>query len=111
MPVVTFNYYDFISLLGKEIEKDVLLERIPMIGAGIERIEGDEISIEIFPDRPDMLSVEGLARAIRSFLGIEKGMKKYEIKQSDISLKIEKSVEKVRPYIAGAVVRNIIYKS
>ncbi len=107
MPVVTFNYYDFISLLGKEIEKDVLLERIPMIGAGIERIEGDEISIEIFPDRPDMLSVEGLARAIRSFLGIEKGMKKYEIKQSDISLKIEKSVEKVRPYIAGAVVRNI----
>lgn len=107
MPVVTFNYHDFISLLGREIEKEVLLQRIPMIGAGIERVEGDEISVEIFPDRPDMLSVEGLARAMKNFLGIEKGIRKYEIAPPKVVINVEKSVEEVRPYIAGAVIRNV----
>ena len=107
MPVVTFDYYDLLSLLGKEIEKDELLTKLPMIGVGLERVCGNEISIEVFPNRPDMLSVEGIARALRAFFGIEKGLKEYEIEPPKISLKVEESVKKVRPYIGGAVVRNV----
>ncbi|HDN96285.1 MAG TPA: phenylalanine--tRNA ligase subunit beta [Thermoplasmatales archaeon] len=107
MPVVTFDYYDLLSLLGKEIEKDELLTKLPMIGVSLERVCGNEISIEVFPNRPDMLSVEGIARALRAFFGIEKGLKEYEIEPPKISLKVEESVKNVRPYIGGAVVRNV----
>lgn len=107
MPVVTFDYYDLLSLLGKEIEKDELLTKLPMIGVSLERVCSNEISIEVFPNRPDMLSVEGIARALRAFFGIEKGLKEYEIEPPKISLKVEESVKNVRPYIGGAVVRNV----
>ncbi len=107
MPVVNFDYYDLLYLLGREVEREELLKKIPMMGVCIERVEGDEISIEVFPNRPDLLSVEGMARALRSFLGFEKGMKKYEMKPPSISLTVDKSVKDVRPFIAGAIVRNV----
>lgn len=107
MPVVTFNYEDFIDLLGKKVEKKELLKKIPMIGAEIEKLEGDEISIEFFPDRPDLLSIEGIARAMRSFLGIEMGMRKYKVMNPKIEMRVEESVKKVRPYVSGAIIRNV----
>ena len=67
MPVVTFDYNDFISLLKHKISKKELIKRLPMIGADLDKIEDDEISIEFFPDRPDLASVEGIARASRAF--------------------------------------------
>lgn len=48
MPVVTFDYNDFIDLLGHKISKDELIEKIPMIGASLEKVEEDEISLEFF---------------------------------------------------------------
>ena len=107
MPVVNLKYEDLISLIGKDIEKDELVKKIPMIGVSIERVENEEVSVEVFPNRPDLLGVEGIARAIKSFMGIEKGLKKYEVSPPKISLKIDESVEKVRPYIGGAIVRNV----
>ncbi len=107
MPVVSFEYYDIISLLGKEIEMEELIKKIPMIGVSVERIEGNEISIEVFPNRPDLLSVEGMARALRAFFGIEKGLKEYDVAPPKIQIHVEESVAEVRPFIAGAVIRNV----
>ena len=107
MPVVNLDYYDLLSLIGKEMDREELIKKIPMMGVCIERMEGNEISIEVFPNRPDLLSVEGMARAIRSFLGIEEGMKKYEVKLSNVSVIVDKSIKKVRPFIAGAVVKSV----
>lgn len=107
MAVITFDYEDIISLIGKRIEMDELIDKIPMIGASFERQDGNKISIEIFPDRPDMLSVEGLARAMRAFLGIEKGLKSYDIDKPNVKINVDESVKEVRPYIAGCVVKNI----
>jgi len=106
MPVINFSYTDFIDLLGKDMDKDEFLERFPLIGCEIERVEGDDISIEIFPDRPDMNSVEGIARAARTFFGIEKGLKTYEIDKSDVTTYIDESVKGVRPVIVTALVKN-----
>ena len=75
MPVVTFDYNDFLNLLGYKLSKEKFLERIPMIGADLDRVEGDSISIEFFPNRPDLLSVEGIARAAKTFFGFEKGLR------------------------------------
>ncbi|UCF49426.1 MAG: phenylalanine--tRNA ligase subunit beta [Thermoplasmatales archaeon] len=107
MPVVTFDYNDFISLLGHKISKDELIKRLPMIGADLDKVEDDEISIEFFPDRPDLASVEGIARASRAFFGFETGLKKYEIKKSDIIINVDSSVKKVRPFVVTALVKNV----
>ena len=107
MPVVTFDYEDFISLLGKDISKEKILEKIPMIGADIDRVEKNELSIEFFPDRPDLASVEGIARASSAFFGFQTGLKKYDVKKSDIELTVDPSVKKVRPYVVTALVKNV----
>jgi phenylalanyl-tRNA synthetase beta chain len=107
MPVVTFDYNDYINLLGYEISKDELLERLPMIGADLDKVQGDEISFEFFPNRPDLTSVEGIARASRAFFGFEKGMKTYPIENSNIVMNVDPSVNVVRPYVVTALVKNI----
>ncbi|RLF57440.1 MAG: phenylalanine--tRNA ligase subunit beta, partial [Thermoplasmata archaeon] len=63
MPVVNFSYEDFLQLLRYNLSKGDFLEKIPLIGTEIEKVEGDEISIEVFPNRPDLVSVEGIARS------------------------------------------------
>ena len=107
MPVITVDYKDLINLLGKHIDMSILLDRLPMIGVSIERVENEEISIEVFPNRPDMLSVEGVARALRNFLGIEEGLKIYPISPPKISLYVKDNIEKIRPYIGSAVIKNV----
>lgn len=107
MPVVTFDYKDFINILGYEISKEELINRLPMIGADFDKVEENNISIEFFPNRPDLASVEGIARASRAFFGFELGLKKYEIKKSDIIINVEKTVKNIRPYVSCALVKNI----
>ena len=106
MPVINFKYSDLCSLIGKDVPQDVLVERIPMIGADMHDTESGEedMSVEFFPDRPDLYSVEGLARGMRAFLDIQPGLKTYEVGRSDIEVTIDPSVKSVRPYfLCGAV--------
>ncbi|QLH74070.1 MAG: phenylalanine--tRNA ligase subunit beta [Methanomassiliicoccales archaeon] len=109
MPVINFNVNDLVGLIGTDAPVEKILERIPMIGASLDRYdEGTgEASIEFFPNRPDLYSVEGVARAMRAFLGIEPGMRRYEIESSGISMTIEKTVADVRPYAVAAVVKGV----
>ena len=106
MPVINFKYSDLCSLIGKDVPQDVLVERIPMIGADMHDTESgeEEMSVEFFPDRPDLYSVEGLARGMRAFLDIQPGLKTYEVGRSDIEVTIDPSVKSARPYfLCGAV--------
>lgn len=107
MPVVTFDYNDYLNIFGYKISKEELIERLPMIGADFDKVEDDEISIEFFPNRPDLASVEGIARASRAFFDFEKGMKKYDVEKSDIVIDVDPSVKKVRPFVTCALVKNI----
>jgi phenylalanyl-tRNA synthetase beta chain len=108
MPVVKFDYKDFLNLLGYKLSKKELLEKLPMIGADLGRVEGDEISIEFFPDRPDLASVEGIARASRAFFDFKTGLKEYLLKKSDVFINVDPSVKKVRPFVVIALVKNVI---
>jgi phenylalanyl-tRNA synthetase beta chain len=107
MPVVTFDYNDFIKILGYKIPKKDLIEKLPMIGADLDKVEDDEISFEFFPDRPDLASIEGIARASRAFFGFKTGLKKYDIKKSDIVINVESTVKKVRSFVVTALVKNV----
>ena len=109
MPVINFKYSDLCSLLGKDVPQELLIERIPLIGADMHDTEGgnDDMSVEFFPDRPDMFSVEGLARALRAFLDISPGIRDYKVEKGNISVKTDKSVIPIRPCFACAVVKDI----
>src|SRR3989344_317600 len=107
MPTVTLNKNQFEELAGKKLPLEELKDRISMLGTDLESIEGNEIIVEVFPNRPDMLSEQGLARAFSSFIGVKKGLRKYNVKKSNYKVIIEKSVKKVRPWTACAVVKNL----
>ena len=107
MPTVTFEKKDILKLLGKKISDQNLSKNISYLGTDLKSINNNEIIVEIFPNRPDMLSAEGFARALSSFMGIKTGLRKYRVKQSNKRVKVEQSVKKVRPFIACAIVKNL----
>jgi phenylalanyl-tRNA synthetase beta chain len=105
MPVIKLPYNE-LELLTKA-DKDSILGRIAMIGADVDKIEADHAAVEFFPDRPDMFSVEGVARAMRGFMDIETGLAEYNVSESDVSITVEPSVLPIRPWIVCAIVRGV----
>jgi phenylalanyl-tRNA synthetase beta chain len=108
MPTVTLNRAVFDALVGKKLPTEELKEKIAMIGTDLEKIDDKEIIVEIFPNRPDMLSEQGFARAMRAFLGIKTGLQEYTVKKSSCKVIIDASVT-MRPYTACAIVKNISF--
>lgn len=106
MPVVRLYYRDMEEMVGAS--RDVIMRRLPMMGADIgKKIEEDHVDVEFFPDRPDLYSSEGVARALRGFLGIETGLPQYDVYPGSIVLEVDRSVKAVRPIIGCAVVRGL----
>ncbi len=107
MPTINVNRKVFEKLVGKKLPLEKLKDRISMLGTDLEEINDKEIVVEIFPNRPDMLSDQGLARAFSTFIGAKKGLKKYSVKKSNEKVIVEKSVNSVRPFTACAIVKNL----
>ena len=95
--------------MGREVSRDVIRDRLPMIGADLKSTDdsSDDLSFEFFPNRPDLYSVEGIARAFRAFLGYEPGLRSYAVGESTVDLKVDSSVKEVRPFIWSALVEGI----
>ena len=107
MPTITLNKTVFEQLVGKKLPLEELKDRISMLGTDLEKIEGNIIEVEVFPNRPDMLSEQGFARAFSSFIGVKTGLRKYEVKESSEKVIIENSVKEVRPFTACAIIKNL----
>ncbi len=99
------------KLFEKEIGKldQEMQQKIALFGTTLEGFDDEEIELEIFPNRPDLLSYQGFKRSFLAFLGKKKGLKKYNINKPEKSylVKIEKSVQEVRPYTVCAIVKKI----
>ena len=107
MAVISMSYKDLVNLIGQAIPQDELLAMLPMMGSDIDSVEGDTLNVEFFPNRPDLYSVEGVARAVRGFIGKETGLAKYPIGYTENVLKVDPSVKEVRPFIVAGIVRNV----
>ncbi len=107
MPTIVLNKKTVLNLLGKNITDKVLKDRISMLGTDLENVTKDEIHVEIFPNRPDMLSEQGFARALSSFMGLKMGLRKYKVNKSNYEVYVDSSVSKVRPYTLCAVVKGL----
>jgi phenylalanyl-tRNA synthetase beta chain len=107
MPTIKYNKKTILELLGRKISDEQLANRISFLGTGFEGINADEIEVEIFPNRPDLLSEQGMARALSSFMDIRSGFKKYDVRKSGVKVIVDKSVKNIRPYTACAIVKGL----
>ena len=107
MAIVTINKKIFEKEIGKLDQK--MQEKIVLFGTPLESIDNKNIQIEVFPNRPDLLSYHGFKRSFLSFLGRKTGLKKYKVNKPKKNYKIiiDSSVRDIRPYTACAIVKNI----
>ena len=51
--------------------------------------------------------MEGVARTLKGFLDIEKGLPEYEVKESGINIEVDLELKNIRPYISFGIVENV----
>jgi phenylalanyl-tRNA synthetase beta chain len=105
MAVITLPY-KYLERLTRT-DKKTILDKIPLIGSDVERTEEDHADVEFFPDRPDLFSPEGVARAMRGYLGIETGLPTYIVKPSGISFTVDPELVTIRPVLGAAVIKGV----
>lgn len=105
MPVVEVSKEDLESLLNVKLSESKLEELLMNLKCEVEYIRGDEVKYEIERDRPDLFSVEGLARALKGVLGLELGLREFKIEKTDVELLV--SGPNYRPYALGAVIKGL----
>jgi phenylalanyl-tRNA synthetase beta chain len=100
----------------KDFEKQVkltkeVIEKIPMFGTPLESLTDEEVEVEIFPNRPDLLSLQGYLRSFKAFLSSNTGLKDYPVSKpkEDFRVKVSSSVKDVRPFTACAIVTNLSF--
>lgn len=107
MALVTFNK----NLFEKEVGKlnDDMQNKIAMFGTPIDSLSDEEVQIEVFPNRPDLLSYHGFKRSFLSFLEKETGLKKYKVNppEKNYEVIVDNSVKDVRPFTACAIVKDL----
>jgi phenylalanyl-tRNA synthetase beta chain len=96
----------------KEIEKYIkldssIIEKMNMFGTPVEKSE-EELEIEVFPNRPDLLSLPGFMRSFLMFLG-KPNKTEYKIKKSDCKIIVNEAVKKIRPYSMAAIVKSVAF--
>jgi phenylalanyl-tRNA synthetase beta chain len=108
MAVVQFEKRALEAMVGRRLSDADYKERIPLFGCPLEKSDATSVHYEVSPNRPDMFSIEGFARAVRRFTasGSQK-LSDYKASAAKITLTVDPSVKEVRPYIACAVVRNV----
>ena len=118
MTIININKKSFEKDIGKLDE--AMLSKIAMFGTPVDSFDDDDgddenasFQIEIFPNRPDLLSYQGFKRSFLAYLdkkgktGLVDYSKKIKKPLKDYDVIIDKSVESVRPYTACAIVKNL----
>ncbi|MDO8528413.1 MAG: phenylalanine--tRNA ligase beta subunit-related protein, partial [Nanoarchaeota archaeon] len=107
MASVILNKKKFEREIGKLDEK--MQDRISLFGTPIEKITDNDVELEIFPNRPDMLSYEGFKRAFLAFLDKKTGLRTYKLNkpEKDYKVIVESSLKNIRPYTACTIVKGL----
>lgn len=110
MPTISVEQALIRSLLARHgIDNDIdkMAEQLPLLGTDIDECNVQTLDIEIFPDRPDLLSGETLTRAMRPFLYGTESNPTLSITKGSVRMSVDPSLEHIRPIILGAIVRGV----
>ena len=58
-------------------------------------------------NRPDLWSAEGIARQIKWALGMKRGLPKYDVEKSDVTVYVDEKLKEIRPYGVYAIVAGL----
>jgi phenylalanyl-tRNA synthetase beta chain len=107
MANAVFNKKIFEKEIGKLDEK--MQNKIAMFGTPLEKFDNNEVEIEVFPNRPDLLSYHGFKRAFLAFLRKETGLKEYKVNkpEKNYTVTIDSSLKEIRPYTACAIIKGL----
>ncbi|MFB6078996.1 MAG: phenylalanine--tRNA ligase subunit beta [Halarchaeum sp.] len=109
MPVVDVDPDELRRLTGHEEKSDDELKD-DLFALGLEyegETEDGEFQLEFAPDRLDRLSVEGVARSLRYQYGDASGVYVPSTNDAEWTISVDDSVPEERPYVTGAVVRDV----
>jgi phenylalanyl-tRNA synthetase beta chain len=106
VPVVNIKF-ERMKKLVPGVKMDKVLDMLPFVTLDIEDVNKDAIRVEYNPNRPDLSSDYGIARALRGLLEIETGLPKFKLAgKSRLVVRIEDAVRKVRPYLTAVAAKN-----
>jgi len=89
-------------------DKEGLNEIFAFVKGDVESLEGDAVSIEVKDsNRPDIWAVEGIARALRGYLGAGRRREIRLAGRSNLTVVIDRRVKPIRPFISTAIVKGL----
>lgn len=106
MPTITVDLSDLNRLLGERFSLRELRGPLKNLGMEVEGITSEGLKLEVHHDRPDLLGVEGVARVLKGYLGIETGLPDYELKEPNLKLEVDSSLNGLRPVAVMGRIEN-----
>ncbi|MCA9477983.1 MAG: phenylalanine--tRNA ligase subunit beta [Nanoarchaeota archaeon] len=106
MVMLNCSYNDLKKAIGHDLSEEELRTVLFDMGYELDAVVGDELAIEITAERLDVLSVQGMARAMKAFLS-GKPLSPYQVHDSNQIVTITPAVSKVRPHTVCALVKNL----
>ncbi|EAX92593.1 phenylalanyl-tRNA synthetase, beta subunit family protein [Trichomonas vaginalis G3] len=112
MPTVAIRPNRLYELMGVEpMTKEQISKLLMNFGLELDDETEEEgilyYKIDCPANRPDLLSVEGLAENLKCFQG--KSHPEYKILPPQVSIRVDESVKNVRPFLVSAVIRGITF--
>jgi phenylalanyl-tRNA synthetase beta chain len=107
VPVITLQRQRFGRFVGRDLTVEKMAEWLPWVGFDLKEVGSDYVKVEFNPNRVDLCSYSGAARAFKGLMGWETGLPEYKVQDGRIKLTITKAVGKIRPFMLAAVVRDI----
>lgn len=112
MPTIDIEYEELERLLALKLEGDMakLDDILAYVKGEVKLYDEKEgiVSIEMKDtNRPDLWSVEGLSRALRGYLKMEKGLKQYAVGKSIVKVNVNSQLYNIRPFICCSVIKDI----
>ncbi len=105
-----FSLTDLEGLLGNTVsrDRDGLNEIFAFVKGDVESLDGDAVSIEVKDsNRPDIWSVEGIARALKGYLRVGRIKQITVAGRSNLNVVVDKRVKPIRPFISTAIVKGL----
>jgi phenylalanyl-tRNA synthetase beta chain len=112
MPTIDVDCAELERLLGWSWQGD--MEKLDWLLAFVKgevKLYNEQegvVSVELKDtNRPDLWGVEGLARVLRGFLNLEKGLRSYEVGEPILEVHVDAQLSAIRPFICCSVLKNV----
>src|SRR4030066_692916 len=112
MPTIEVESAELERLLGLTLHDDMskLDEVLALVKGEVKLYDEKEgiVSVEMKDtNRPDLWSVEGLARGLQGFLNKKKGLQEYTVGKPIIEIQVDSRLQTIRPFIGCCIIKNV----